>query len=50
MKKLLFTLVMLFTVSGLMAQVKFEEGNLKDAIAKAKAENKLVIVMGSATW
>ena len=41
---------MLFVTSSVMAQVEFENGSLKDAIVKAKADNKLVMVMGSATW
>ena len=50
MKKLFFAVVMLLASSSLMAQVQFETGNLKEAIAKAKAENKIVMIMGSATW
>ena len=50
MKKIFHVVVMLLISSSLMAQVKFEQGDLKEAIAKAKAENKLVMIMGSATW
>ena len=50
MKKIFYVVVMLLITSSVMAQVKFEPGNLKEAIAKAKAENKIVMIMGSATW
>ena len=50
MKKLFFAVAMLFLSSSVMAQVEFENGSLKEAIAKAKADNKLIMVMGSATW
>lgn len=50
MRKLL--LIATFVVCSLatMAQVTFFEGSLKEAIAKAKSENKTVIAMGSTTW
>lgn len=32
------------------AQIKFEHGTLKQALAKAKAENKLVFIDGFAVW
>lgn len=50
MKKVFFAIVMMFATSSLMAQVTFESGSLKDAVAKAKAEGKMVMVIGSATW
>ena len=50
MKRIFSVIVMLLISSSLMAQVQFETGNLKEAIAKAKAENKLVMIMASATW
>ncbi len=39
-------------VIGVMgyAQVELFEGSLSEAIAKAKADNKLVTVLASATW
>lgn len=50
MRKMLFLALMLFSAVGAMAQIQFEEGSLKEALAKAKAENKLVMVIGSTTW
>lgn len=50
MKKLFFAALMLFSAGSVMAQIQFESGSLKDALAKAKAENKLVMAIGSATW
>lgn len=50
MKKLFLAIALILVTNGLMAQVKFEESNLKTAIEKAKAENKMVMVIGSATW
>lgn len=47
---MLFIALMLFSAVGAMAQIKFEESTLKEALAKAKAENKLVMVIGSTTW
>lgn len=41
---------MLLASSSLMAQIQMESGNLKAAIAKAKVEKKMVIIMASATW
>lgn len=49
MRKMLFLALMLFSAVGAMAQIQFEEGSLKEALAKAKAENKLVMVIGSTT-
>lgn len=50
MKKLFLAVALIFATNLLMAQVAFEESNLKEAIAKAKAEKKMVMVIGSATW
>lgn len=50
MKKLFLAIALILATSGVMAQVTFEESNLKEAIAKAKAEKKMVMVIGSATW
>ena len=50
MRKLLFIMMTLLVSSNVMAQVQFESGNLKESIAKAKAENKIVMIMCSATW
>ena len=50
MKRVFLAVVALLVSSSLMAQVQFESGNLKDAIAKANADNKLVMIMGSTTW
>ncbi len=50
MKKLISVIAMF--VIGVMAyaQVNPFEGSLNEAIAKAKEENKKVIVLCSATW
>lgn len=50
MKKVFFGLVALLLSGSAMAQVKFADLTLDEAIAKAKVENKRVMVMGSATW
>lgn len=50
MKKLLFFAFALFVSGSAMAQIQFESSSLKEALAKAKAENKLVMAIGSATW
>ena len=51
MKKIIFFVAaILLTSSSLMAQMKFETGNLTESIAKAKSENKLVMIMVSSTW
>lgn len=50
MKKLLFFAFALFVSGSAMAQIQFESGSLKEALAKAKTENKLVMAIGSATW
>lgn len=50
MKKILFTTIFLLLLSALSAQVVYFEGNLREAVAKAKRENKLVMVLASATW
>lgn len=50
MKKIFFAIVILFMSSSLMAQVQFESKSLKESVVKAKAENKIVIIMASATW
>lgn len=50
MKKIFLICTMWLLSLASIAQVKFFEGSLNDAIAKAKAEKKLVLIMGSATW
>ncbi len=50
-KNLLLTLLVLFTTSLFSQGIKFEENhNLNDALAKAKAENKLVFIDAYASW
>lgn len=50
MKKLLFIVSAMLISNTLFAQTKFENISLKEAIAKAKIENKYVMVMTSTTW
>lgn len=50
MKKILLAILVLFFSNELLAQVKFEENDLKAAITKAKTEGKMVMIIGSATW
>lgn len=50
MKRLFSTLMMVMGSIGLFAQVNYFEGSLKEAFKKANTEDKLVIVMCSATW
>lgn len=50
-KTFLFTLLIAFSVSVFSQGIKFEENhNLKDALAKAKIENKLVFIDAYASW
>lgn len=50
MKRLFLALTMSLGAIASMAQVNFFEGSLSEAIKKAKTEEKLVVVMCSATW
>lgn len=51
MKKILVLLVATFMCSGLFAQgIEFEHGNFKEALAKAKKENKLIFMDCYTTW
>lgn len=50
MKKLFLVATFLVCTIAAMAQVNFFKGTLKEAIEKAKNENKTVIVLASATW
>ena len=51
MKKLIYAFTALIISTNLMAQgIEFEHGQLKDALAKAKEENKLVFVDVYTTW
>lgn len=50
MKRLLLIVGMLLASSTLIAQTRFEDMHLVEAVAKAKIENKHVMVMASTTW
>lgn len=50
MKKISFVLLFLLVSVSAMAQVKFQDLAIKEAVAKAKAENKLVMILASTTW
>ncbi len=50
MKKSVLLLALLLLSFATSAQVKIFTGKLDDALLKAKAENKDVMVMASATW
>ena len=51
MRKLLLLAVMLIAAVCVNAQgLKLEEGTFKEALAKAKAENKLVFMECTAVW
>ena len=50
MRKLLFIVVLLFGCSALMAQTNFRDITYEEAVAAAKAENKLVFIDVYASW
>ncbi len=51
MKKIYSTILLALIAVGMMAQgISFEHGSLSDALAKAKAENKLLFIDGYAVW
>lgn len=50
MKKMVVFIFFYLTVSGLAAQIRFESFDYAEALAKAKAENKLVFVDCYASW
>lgn len=50
MKKLFFAMTLLLVTSSVMAQTKLEHCSLKEAIEKAKAENKMVMLINGTTW
>lgn len=50
MKKVVVLICFCLTVTGLAAQIRFESFNYTEALAKAKAENKLVFVDCYASW
>lgn len=50
MKKLLVLTLVMMACNGLFAQVVLESGDLKSVTNKAKTENKLIMIIGSATW
>ncbi|WP_430809677.1 MULTISPECIES: thioredoxin family protein [unclassified Carboxylicivirga] len=51
MKKLYSTILLVLTVVSVVAQgINFENSSLSDALAKAKAENKLLFIDGYAVW
>ncbi|WP_439185551.1 thioredoxin family protein [Carboxylicivirga taeanensis] len=51
MKKIYSTLLLMLMAAGLFAQgISFESGTLKEALAKVKAENKLLFIDGYAVW
>lgn len=50
MKKLFLAVIMMVSSLAVMAQVENFKGNLSEAIAKAKAENKKVMLIVSTTW
>lgn len=50
MKKLLLFLALVLSTNVLFAQIKFHDISVADAVAKAKSENKIAMIIGSATW
>ena len=50
MRKIFFGLLFVLLTQMVNAQVSLYEGSLSEALAKAKKENKLVMVIGSTTW
>lgn len=50
MEKILFVVLCLLATTNLMAQMVFTEAPLKEAIAQAKKEDKIVMVIASTTW
>lgn len=50
MKKLFLVAAFFICSVAAMAQVSFFSGSLKEAVEKAKKENKKVLVLASATW
>lgn len=50
MKKIILLLLLCVTYDFATAQTILEKGNLSDVFAKAKAEKKMILLIGSATW
>ena len=50
MKKILLFFILTLITTNLFSQVKFYDGDLKESISKAKAENKQVMIFASASW
>lgn len=50
MKNILILFFLLCFVGEMNAQTIFETGSLKEALAKARKEKKMVLIVGSATW
>lgn len=50
MKKLFLVTAFLVSSIAVMAQVKFFDGTIKEAMKKAKTENKNIVVLASTTW
>lgn len=50
MRRLFLVTAFLMSSIAVMAQVKFFNGSIKEAMKKAKAENKNIMVLASTTW